>query len=164
MREASPYRKESFVGNWAWAFPATYLAHIAEEHWNDFNGWVAGVWGVENSDAHFLIWNGAALLLMLVGVALMLKTKSFRWLIISFGVVVLINGLLHLIGSIVTWSYSPGLITSLLFWFPLGATTLFRAWRQVKNRRVFHAGVIVGIMMHVCIIIIVFGFQIVQAG
>jgi hypothetical protein len=94
---------------------------------------------------------------MIVGVRLVLKTKSYRWLLVSFGTVVLINAASHTIGSVVTRSYSPGLISALLLWLPLGTITLLRAWKRV-NGRIFRAGVITGIAMHAVVVLLAFGF------
>lgn len=150
-------RQESFIGNWAWLFPLAYLIHIAEEYWGGFPVWISRFWGVESSSANFLSWNGAAWVLMTVGVALALKTKSFRWLLVSFGTVVLINGTAHALASITTRSYSPGLVSGLLLFIPLGTVTIVRGWKNV-NRRTFRAGVIVGILMHMVVVLLAFGF------
>ena len=148
---------ESFTGSWAWLFPATYLAHIAEEYWGGFPAWIARFWGVESSNANFLAWNFGALFMMCVGVVLVLSTKSYRWLLVSSGTVVLINGVVHTAASVATWSYSPGVISGLLFYVPLGLVTLLRAKRSV-NARTTRAGVIVGVIMHVVVVLLAFGF------
>ena len=155
--EASLTRTDSFTGSWAWLFPAAYLIHILEEYWGGFPAWIARFWGVESSLSNFLSWNGGAWVMMIVGVVLVLTTKSYRWLLVSFGTVVLINGLVHLGASIVTWSYSPGLISGLLLFIPLGASTLLRA-REKVNRRAFRAGIIVGFLMHGAVVLLAFGF------
>lgn len=155
--EASPRRADSFTGNWAWLFPASYLVHIVEEYWGGFPAWIARFWGVESSLSNFLSWNVGALVMMAVGVVLVLKTKSYRWLLVSYGAVVLINGLAHSIASVLTKSYSPGLVSGLLLFVPLGAITLVRARRYV-NRRTFRAGIIVGILMHIFVVLLAFGF------
>jgi hypothetical protein len=153
----SPTRNESFTGKWAWLFPISYLVHIAEEYWGGFPAWIARFWGVESSLSNFLSWNGGALVMMTIGVALTLKTKSYRWLLVSFGTVVLINGLVHAGASVLTRSYSPGVISGLLLFIPLGAITLMRARSQV-NRRTLRAGVIVGLLMHGAVVLLAFGF------
>jgi Protein of unknown function with HXXEE motif len=155
--EPDATRSDKFVGSWAWLFPVSYLAHIAEEYWGGFPAWIARFWGVESSNANFLSWNGGALVMMCVGVALVLVTKSYRWLLVSFGTVVLINAVSHLLGSVWTWSYSPGLITGLLLYVPLGLFTLLRAKRSV-NARTLRAGLIVGIVMHAVVVLLAFGF------
>ena len=160
--EASPRHADSFIGNWAWLFPLSYLVHILEEYWGGFPAWIARFWGVESSLSNFLSWNGGALVMMMVGIMLVLKTKSYRWLLVSFGMVVLINGLVHAIASVVTKSYSPGLISGLLLFIPLGAITLMRA-REKVNRRTFRAGLIVGVLMHMFVVLLAFGFANISA-
>ena len=153
---------KSFIGSWAWLFPASYLIHIAEEYWGGFPMWIARFWGVESSSSNFLSWNGGALVMMVVGVVLVLRTKSYRWLLVSFGTVVLINGLVHAGASVVTRSYSPGLISGLLLFVPLGAVTLLRAKKSV-NRRTLRAGIIVGVLMHGVVVLLAFGFAKISA-
>ena len=155
--EPDAKRADRFVGSWAWLFPLSYLAHIAEEYWGGFPSWIARFWGVESSDANFLAWNGGALVMMCVGVALVLWTKSYRWLLVSFGTVVLINAVAHALASVVTWSYSPGLVSGLLLYVPLGLFTLRRAKESV-NARTLRAGVIVGVVMHAVVVLLALGF------
>jgi Protein of unknown function with HXXEE motif len=155
--EASLTRDNNFTGSWAWLFPLSYLIHIAEEYWGGFPAWIARFWGVESSLNNFLSWNGGALVMMTIGVILVLMTKSYRWLLVSFGTTVLINGVVHALASVVTLSYSPGLISGLLFFVPLGAITLRRA-RTRMNRRTFRAGLIVGVLMHGAVVLLAFGF------
>ncbi len=155
--EASPTRNDKFTGNWAWFFPMTYLIHIAEEYWGGFPAWIARLGGVESSNSNFLSWNSGALVMMIVGVALVLRTKSYRWLLVSFGTAVLLNGLTHAGVNVATRSYSPGVISGLLLFVPLGAITLRRGHEHV-NRRTFRAGLIVGVVMHMVVVLLAFGF------
>lgn len=160
--ESIPSHHESFIGNWAWLFPLCYLIHIAEEYCGGFPLWIARFWGVQSSNSNFLSWNGGAWLMMSVGVLLVLKTKSYRWLLVAFGTALLINGTVHAVASVLTRSYSPGLISGLLLFIPLGAVVLFRARRRV-NRRAFRAGVIIGFLMHVAVVLLAFGFARINA-
>jgi hypothetical protein len=111
--------------------------------------------GVEFTPERFLQINGFGWGLMFVGVILALSFKPLEWLLTSFGTAVLINGLAHLLGSIVTRSYSPGLISGLLLWLPLGAFTLRRAWR-LTSRRAFWAGALVGFVLHAIVTTLAF--------
>ena len=54
------------------------------------------------------------------------------------------------------------LISGLLLFIPLGAVVLFRARRRV-NRRAFRAGVIIGFLMHVAVVLLAFGFARINA-
>jgi hypothetical protein len=155
--EAGPTSADSFTGKWAWLFPISYLIHIAEEYWGGFPAWIARFWGVESSLNNFLSWNGGAWVVMTLGVAVALKTKSYRWLLVSFATVFLVNGVVHALASVVTVSYSPGLISGLLLFVPLGLITLRRARREM-NARTFRAGVILGVVMHGVVVLLAFGF------
>jgi hypothetical protein len=148
---------ESFIGSRAWLLPATFLTHIAEEYWGGFPKWIARFWGVESSNADFLVWNGAAWLFMTLCVALVLKSKSYDWLLVGLATAVLINGSAHAVASIATTSYSPGLVTGSLFFIPLGAVTL-RGAREKLNRRTFWAGLCVGVLLHMTVVLFAFGF------
>ena len=157
MDVAPTAQRKSIAGGWVWLIPATYLVHIAEEQWGGegFPVWITRMGGAHYAPAHFLQLNGLAWLLLLIGVVLALKVGRLRWLIISFGTVILLNGLAHLIGSIVTNSYSPGLFSGLLLWVPLGAYTLVRAWKRARHRT-FWVSVIVGFVIHSVVTLIAF--------
>ena len=156
MNDAGPTRDDKFIGNWMWLFPVAYLLHIVEEYWADFNGWVEKLWQVESSDRYFLIWNGIALVAMAVSVSRVLKTKSWRWLILGFGWSVLGNGLLHLYATIRTQTYTPGVLTSIICWLPLAAFTICRACAVKMNARARIAGVVFGIVANIVILLCVF--------
>jgi hypothetical protein len=63
-----------------------------------------------------VIVNGLFLLLCLSAVFIGGRYPMFA---LSIAGLVLVNGFIHLISSVVTRSYSPGLITSLLFYIPI---------------------------------------------
>lgn len=132
-----------------WLYPATYAVHILEELWGGegFTAWLARVAAVELPTRQFLIWNALALLLLLAGVPLALRFRRLRWLLAACGVAFLLNALSHLAAGLYTISYSPGLLSGLLLWLPLGAWTLLH-FRKTLGRRAFRAGLVVGLLMH----------------
>lgn len=150
-------RESQLAGNWAWLFPLTYLVHIAEEYWGGigFPAWVSRVAGAELTPERFLQLNIFAWILMFACILLALSVKPLGWLVISFGTTSLINALAHLAGSIITISYSPGLISGLLLWLPLGIYTLHRS-RKLASRRAFLAGVSVGVLLHGLVFLLAF--------
>jgi len=143
---------------WGWLFPATYAIHILEELWGGvgFTAWLAGVAGVELAARQFLVWNALALLLMTAGVALTLRFRHLRWLLLAYGVAFLLNALTHLAASLYTNSYSPGLLSGLLLWLPLGALALLR-FRKTLSRRGRRAGLLVGLTMHAVVLALTLG-------
>ena len=142
-----------------WLFPATYGVHIVEEWWagEGFPAWFSRVMGVELSVERFLALNAYALAGMMLGVVLAALFRQMRWLIVGFGAVVVLNGFAHIAASIVTRSYSPGVISGALLWLPLGAWTL-AGGRKGLSHRDFGAGVGVGLLMHAVVTLLaVFG-------
>ena len=133
-----------------WLFPVTYLVHILEEWFGGFVAWYARVIGGGLSESVFLLANAGALAGMTLGVALAYRFGALRWLFVSFGTATFVNGLAHTAASLVTLSYSPGVVSGALIWLPLGFVTV-RAGRGGLTRRSFVAGLIVGALMHVVV-------------
>ncbi|HEY0005994.1 MAG TPA: HXXEE domain-containing protein [Pyrinomonadaceae bacterium] len=155
MTSAASIHPEDLRGQWVWLFPATYLVHIAEEYLGDFPGWVSSFGYARITPSDFLQLNALAWLLMVLGIILALITPHMRWVIISFGTIVFLNGLAHSLASIATASYSPGLISGLLLWIPLGAWTLRRA-RRSATRRSLLAGIVAGFLIHAVVSLLAF--------
>jgi hypothetical protein len=138
---------------WGWLFPASYAVHILEE-WRGgegFPAWFARLTGVELAAGEFLLWNVVALVLMSASIVLTIRFRHLRWLLLAYGTAFLLNALSHLIASLYTTSYSPGLVSSLLLWLPLGALALL-PFRKTLGRRSRRTGLLVGLLIH-CIVL-----------
>ena len=133
---------------WPLLFPLTYLAHIAEEYWcgGGFYNW-ARVFGMNLSALRFLQLNALAWTVMLLLNLLAVATPRARWLMVSFAAAIAFNGSAHTLASLLTLSYSPGLVTGLLLWLPLGGYTLWRA-QAALTRRAYWGAVIWGLVLH----------------
>lgn len=145
------------VGRWIWLFPLTYLAHIAEEYLGGFGEWASQVTGVRLANNEILMWNGIGWAAMTAGVALAARSPKWRWVVTTLGGIVLINALLHVGASIATRSYSPGVITGLLLWLPLGLYGLRHEWRRAA-RSTFWKGLAGMLVFHVVVGLGVFVF------
>lgn len=158
LKAGSPSQKRLFE-DWIWLFPLTYLIHALEEYWGGegFYRWSAKIMGRGMTPEQFIAINSFGWLLMLTGVLLFRKTPSVRWLTITFATIVFINGIAHLVGSIWTNTYSPGVVSGLLLWIPLGAATFYRAWRRV-TRRSFVSGLLAGVSVHALLFLILLSF------
>jgi hypothetical protein len=65
-----------------------------------------------------------------VGAALVSRDPKFRFIEVALAVAVLGNVVAHLLGSLLTWTYSPGLVTAALIRAPFGAVRLRSAVRE----------------------------------
>lgn len=106
-------------GLWVWLFPLAYALHIAEEYWFHFPAYVANLTGRDISNTQFLLINAAFWLLMVATVVLVLARPSRTWLVVTLAAVLGINAALHIVGSVVTFTYSPGTVTAAFLYVPL---------------------------------------------
>ena len=117
----------------AWLFPVAYLCHLLEEWFGGFPEWIAAIAGRPVPRPAFLVINAVALVIMLLATRAAIRKEQHGWMGIAIATVVLLNAVLHLLGSIVTGTYSPGLITGVILYMPLGQLTLLRAWHQAEG-------------------------------
>jgi hypothetical protein len=131
-----------------WLFPLTYAVHLAEEYWagEGFLMWVARVRGTPLPVDAFLTLNAFGLALMIAGVILAQRHPAFAWIRIAMAAIVLMNGAAHVIGTMLLGAFSPGLVSGVVLWIPLGWYTLARS-RGVPSRQ-WRAGWIVAIGAH----------------
>ena len=122
-----------------WLFLLVYPLHIIEE----IRG-VGAFRGINLSLKQLFILSGAACLLMVIGILLAQRFRFPQLLEIVFGTVFLLNGLSHIINSVVIRGYDAGLITGTLIFIPLGVTSLVRLRNSMRRLR-YLAGVALGL-------------------
>ena len=142
-------RDAARFGRWTWLFPATYLLHIAEEDWGGFPAWLSAAAGASLSRQDFLIINAIAFAVMTT-IVIAAQRGLGAWTIAALGTVVSINAALHIGGSVLTGSYSPGVVTATLLWLPLGLYTL-RRLRHDLDTGELAAGILTGVLLHVLV-------------
>lgn len=135
------------AGRWLWLFPASYLVHILEELAGGFPGWLLRISGAAFGTGQFLALNAGLWLVMCAAVLVASSRPKAVWLVPALGSVVAANALLHLGGSLLSRSYSPGAVSAGLLWLPLGARALQRAWAALP-RAAFAAGAATGLAAH----------------
>jgi hypothetical protein len=160
MIKADATSRKRLFEDWIWLFPATYLIHAMEEYWGGegFYRWVARIIGRGMTPEQFIWINSFGWMLMVVTIVALRKTPSVRWLTITWATVVFINGMAHLVGSIWTETYSPGVVSGTLLWIPLGAATFYRSWKRVTLRS-FIAGLVVGAVIHAVLVMMLSSFR-----
>jgi hypothetical protein len=153
----NPAPENAFGGAWIWLFPTAYLVHLAEEFWSPptFYVWASRFAGIDFTARVFLATNTLFAALMIVAVALIRRGTWPPWVVLALATVVALNGLLHLLGTALSRSYSPGLLSGLLLYLPLGAATLVRGTRQLGTGAV-QRGVAAGIAVHALVPVVGF--------
>ena len=152
-----PKSAESVIGLWAILFPVTYVVHIAEEYIGDFVEFTAKLGGLVLSDSAFLVGNGVFLVAMCVALLWASKQPSRDPWLVVLGTIVAINAFLHVGGTLLASSYSPGTISGLVLWLPLGIVALVRSYGMLPAAK-FRFGVLMGLVAHTLIPVAGLGF------
>jgi hypothetical protein len=141
---------------WIWLYPATYLLHILEETFTGerFYNWIRRIVGRRVPARAFLVLNACFFALMIAAVSI-LQAGGWGWLLPALGTITAVNGFGHFIGSLATRSYSPGLITGILMWLPLGIAGLTLS-RSALSAEAWWLGVAAGAIASGLIISIAF--------
>ena len=141
-----------------WLFPAAYVAHLAEELWAGpgFPAWFEHVAGRPLPLRAFVAINAVALTAMVAGTAVAVRREQNGWIAVAIATIVATNALLHVAGSVLTGTYSPGLITGIVLYLPLGQLLMIRALHQVEPRR-FTTGVAAGVAIHAIVSLVATG-------
>jgi len=128
----------------------TYALHIIEEYSFGFPAWASAHTGLALTEEVFLRLNATFFVVMTACVLVGMLFAPAQWLVLPLGTVVLINGTGHLVASLLTWSYSPGLVTGTLLWIPLGLR-IIRAARLLWPFAGVSAGILLGAGLHILV-------------
>ncbi|MEO1593950.1 MAG: HXXEE domain-containing protein [Pseudomonadota bacterium] len=111
-----------------------YIAHQFEEHWIDLlgneyafytyiNALVRGTIGTDDLSVAPLTPLGIFVinttLVWLVGIIAIVRARTHWFPPMAMAAIALVNGITHIVASVITLSYNPGLLTSLLLFLPL---------------------------------------------
>lgn len=145
------------MGRWIWLFPIVYAVHIVEEltGGQGFAAWLNAQTRAHFTTREFVVLNAIGLLAMAAGVVLVRRAKKWRWITTTLAAIAVMNALLHVAAAAATNSYSPGLVSGLALWFPLGAATLRLEWRYAQ-RSTFIKGLIAAAVFHILLAVAFF--------
>ena len=155
-----PHIKNSKTPWWVIFLPISFLAHICEEWLGGpgFPAWTQSKLGMGISPARFVLMSGSGLLLMTVSVFAALRSRKVAWLAATFAAMITVNGLLHVIATVALSTYSPGTITGLLVFVPLGSLTLLSMSRRLPRHQ-FLPAALGGVGFHAIVLLIAFGLS-----
>jgi len=102
-----------------WGYVIAYVIHIIDEALlgETFVGMVRNLFWPKYEWKHFFWFNTLLMSLTIISITLF-ETFNGMWIIapLSFVFLFTTNGIWHLISTIITKRYSPGLATSLIYW------------------------------------------------
>jgi len=144
-----------------WLFVPAYVLHMAEEWFGGFPLWIGKIVGHPLQETAYVVINGIALVLVVLGIRAAVQSERYGWVGVAIATIALINTVAHAAGAAVTGSYSPGLISAVVLYVPLGALTIMRAFDQAPRAQVTR-GVVAGIVIHT--IVFAVGFACARMG
>ena len=112
-----------------WLSTAAMGLHILEEYALDWRGWVKAATGVE---VEWGLFYGANSLAIVLGVVCAELAPTLPTLALALPALMLINALFFHVGGFVRLRgrFSPGLLTAVLLFLPLGTACYRVAWRS----------------------------------
>src|SRR5688572_24889425 len=138
---------------WLWLIVITYVIHILEEYWGGegYSAHLLKTKGVYMSSSRFLVAQTIGVALMVVGVLIAKRLRFPNSLAIIYAATVLGNAVTHMVSSLRTFEYEPGLISSIVVWLPLGLLTILYFRHYVLNARRFWLSIAIGVLINVVI-------------
>jgi hypothetical protein len=133
---------------WLWIFPLAYLLHVIEEFRS-----VGPSHGINVSLRTFLILSTVAWLLMTCGIVLAHRFGFPHFMGVCLGATVFLNGLSHIINSLVYDRYDAGLISGSVIFIPLGLATLINLRNSMRGQR-YIVGLLLGVVIQAIALII----------
>lgn len=145
---------------WPLLLPGAYLLHLAEEVWAPpgFARWAAEHLAAGFSFDRFVAINAVAWPLMLVAGILAATVRAARGLGVAGATILFVNGAAHLLATVATGTFSPGLVTGTLVYLPLGALCLARGARELAPGR-FRLAIGLGLLAHALVAFLAFGLD-----
>lgn len=114
--------------------PVTVFLHQLEEYFGGFPLWYSNLLGAELSDKDFILINGVGLFVLTAMAFSYFFTKS-DLILVALGTLVFVNGAIHTLLSILTFTYSPGTITGIVLLIPLGSIIYKKIWPELKMQQ-----------------------------
>ncbi len=110
----------------AWLCMAAYAIHMIEEFMLNWRDWARGVLKLPVDWSDFYVTNG---IVVALGIATSSVAAELPTMPLAFAALMLINAIFFHIGPVlVTRRFSPGTITAVLLFLPLGAATFRKGY------------------------------------
>lgn len=116
----------------AWFLPATILIHQLEEYFGQFPLWYSTLLNAQLSNQDFIVINAVGLFLFTVFSLSYLFNKN-NIILVALGTLVFVNGIIHLLLSVFTFTYSPGTISGIVLFIPLGMVIFRKISPQLRE-------------------------------
>ena len=143
--------------NIIWLISPAYFIHLLDEYFLGVGlpDWLSNVFNANLSRSDFIIINSIGLASTLVIVILNSLGKVKDFFIVVLGSLFFLNGLIHLSASVLTATYSPGTVSGVILYIPLGVL-IFKKILPLLPEEQRPMSIVTGIIVHIIISFIAF--------
>ncbi len=136
-----------FAARWLWLFPPVYFLHLLDERfWGPGTAnWATANTGVYFTNSAWLAVNIPSFILLTLATALTASRRWPDWVAIALATHLTLHALVRIIGTTVTGTVSPGVVTGVAVCLPLALPVLVRGVRLLSQAQ-FRKGLIVGVL------------------
>jgi len=138
-----------------WLIPIAYLFHLADEYFTGFPTWFSGIFNADLSLNDFIIINSIGFTATITVASIYSLNKLNHFVIAVLGTLFFVNGIVHIAASVFTFSYSPGTISAILFYLPLGYLVYKNIFPLLPENQK-SLSVIVGISVQIIVAMVAF--------
>ena len=134
-----------------WLFPLTSIVHFGDELFagGGFYMYVTAIGGSPVSRDRFV--SATLFAFLSITIAAWVARRRYDWVLFVLAAIILTNAVTHLIESLITRSYSPGLASGLLLWLPMGGAILYSGFAR-SRAQAWWLGLAVGTVMNIAIL------------
>lgn len=142
-----------------WFLPIAFALHQIEEYFGGFLDWYPTVMNATLSSEDFILINSIGLsIVLLFSIVYSFGVKN-NFVFVVIGTLLFVNGIVHLLLTLVTQTYSPGVISGLIILIPLGGIIFRRIYPNLPaNQRT--PSIVIGILLLFMVSIIARGMAI----
>jgi hypothetical protein len=140
-----------------WLLPAFYTIHLVEEAFvcSGLYVWISEIFNVDFSLNDFIFINAVGFIFFISFTFLYTFDKANNFIFAAMGSLIFTNGIVHTTASLVTLTYSPGTISGVIFYIPLGAI-IFNKILPLLPEHQRSLSIATGIILHIAVSVIAF--------
>jgi hypothetical protein len=140
-----------------WFIPLAYLIHLFDEYFSGIGlpDWISAVFKVDLSLNDFILINTIGFAATIFIAVLYSLGKVNNVVIAALGTLFFVNGIIHVVASILTATYSPGTISGVILYIPLGVLIIKEIFPLLlESQRLL--SIATGIIIHIIVSVIAF--------
>jgi hypothetical protein len=136
----------------AWLLPIAYLLHLFDEYFSGegFHNWFSEIFNVNLSLNDFILINSIGFAATLAIAILYNYNKVNNFIIAVLGTLFFFNGLVHIAATVITASYSPGTLSGIFVYLPLGFLIYKKIFPIIPQQQRF-LPVVIGIIIQIVV-------------